>query len=73
MKSVQTCQHKIRFVLTFTQNDLTLVEIYTVLLHFGLDTCQIKLEFVQDNTKSAGKCHMSAVVISCSNTGTSVF
>ena len=40
------------FVLTFTQNDLTLVEIYTVVLHFGLDTCQIKLGFVQVN----GKC-----------------
>ena len=39
------------FVLTFTQNDLTLVEIYTVVLHFGLDTCQIKLGFVQVNTK----------------------
>ena len=38
-ESVQTCQHKIKFVLTFTQNDLTLVEIYTVVLHFGLDTC----------------------------------
>ena len=37
--SVQTCQHKIKFVQTFTQNDLTLVEIYTVVLHFGLDTC----------------------------------
>ena len=39
----------IKFVLTFTKNELTLVELY-----FGLDirTCQIKLRFVQFNTKS---------------------
>ena len=41
----------IKIVLTFTQNDLTLVEIYTVVLHFGLDTCQIKL------AKTAGCCY----------------
>ena len=41
--------------LLFTQNDLTLVEIYTVVLHFGLDTCQIKLGFVLVNTKSDEK------------------
>ena len=46
-------QHKIKFVLTFAKNDLTLVEIYTVALCFGLDICQIKLVFVQVNTKSA--------------------
>ena len=34
-----TSRHMSKFVLTFTQNDLTLVEIYTVVLHFGLDTC----------------------------------
>ena len=34
----------------------TLVEIYTVVLHFGSDTCQIKLWFVQIKSKSA---HMS--------------
>ena len=49
-KTIKNCltirQHKIGFVLTFTQNDLTLVEIHTVVLHFGLDTCQIKLGFV---------------------------
>ena len=58
--SLDTCQHKIRFVLTFTQNDLTLVEIYTVVLHYGLDTCQIKLGFVQ--VKVHGKRHMLDVV-----------
>ena len=35
------------------QNDLTLVEICTVALYFGLDICQIKLGFVQVNLKSA--------------------
>ena len=33
-------RQQIKFVLTFTQNDLTSVEIYTVVLHCGLDTCQ---------------------------------
>ena len=40
------------FVLAILQNDQTLVEIYTVVLNFGYDTCQIKLGFVQVNTKS---------------------
>ena len=43
-------------------NDQTLVEIYTVVLNFGLDTCQIKLRFVQ--VKVHGQRHMSDVVIS---------
>ena len=41
MKCSDTCQHKITFVLTFTQNDLTLVEIYTVVLHFGLEMSDV--------------------------------
>ena len=48
-ESAQTCVGT--FVLTFTQNDLTLVEIYTVVLPFGLDTCQIKLGVVLVNIK----------------------
>ena len=50
-----TCQHKITFVLTFTKNDQTLVEISTMALYFGSDICQIKLGFVQVNPKSARK------------------
>ena len=42
-KCSDTCQHNIKFVLTFTKNDLTLVETYTTALKFGLDTCQIKM------------------------------
>ena len=38
-----------------SENDQTLVEICTVALYFGLDICQIKLGFVQVNTKSARK------------------
>ena len=30
--------------------DLTLVEIFTVTLDYGLDTCQIKMQIVQVNT-----------------------
>ena len=41
-----------KFVLTFTKNDLTLVEINAITLNFGLDTCQIKVGIVQVNTKS---------------------
>ena len=37
---------QIKFVLTFSINDQTLVETCTVALHFGLDICQIKLEQV---------------------------
>ena len=51
-----------KFVLTFTQNDLTLVEIYTVVLHFGLDTCQIKLGLYR-STQSAQE--ISTAVITC--------
>ena len=35
-----------------SQNDLTLVPVHIVVIHFGLDVCQIKLGFVQVNTKS---------------------
>ena len=35
----ETYQRKIKFVLTFTKNDQTLVEIFTVVLYFGLDVC----------------------------------
>ena len=36
-------------VITLIQTDQTLVEIYTVVLRFGWDTCHIKLEFIQVN------------------------
>ena len=49
------CQHKIKFALTLINTDLTSVEIYTVTLNFGLDTCQIKMQIVQVNTKSPQK------------------
>ena len=54
-KCSDTCQHKIKFALTFSRNDQTLVEICTVALYFGSDICQIKLGFVQVNPKSAWK------------------
>ena len=54
-KQSDTCQHEIKFVLTFSRNDQTLIEICTVALHFGSDVCQTKLGFVQVNTKSAQK------------------
>ena len=52
LKSAQTrtFQHKIKCVLTFTKNDLTLVEIYAIALNFGSDMCQIKVGIVQVNT-----------------------
>ena len=40
-RSSDTCQYKIKYVLTFTKNDLTLVEIST-----GLDMYQIEVEIV---------------------------
>ena len=61
------CQQKIQFVLTFTQNDLTLVEIYTVVLHFGLDTCQIKLGLYRSTPKVLGKCHVSCCYVMLCN------
>ena len=54
-KCLDTCHHKMKFVLTFTKNDLTLVEINAITLNFGSDTCQIKVGIVQVNTKSAEK------------------
>ena len=36
-------QLKIKFVLTFSNNDQSLVETYTVALYFCLEICQIKL------------------------------
>ena len=45
-------RHKTKFILTFAKNDLTLVAICTVALYFDSDICQIKLGFVQVNTKS---------------------
>ena len=50
-KCSDTCHHKMKFVLAFTKNDLTLVEINAITLNFGLDTCQIKVGIVQVNTK----------------------
>ena len=47
----------------FAKSDQTLVEIHTVALYFGSDICQIKLGFVQVNTKSAWK--MSDVRLLC--------
>ena len=55
VKCSDTCQHMIKFVLTFAKNDQTLVETCTVALYFGSDKCQIKLGFVQVNPKSARK------------------
>ena len=42
-----------------SENDMALVEIYTVVLHFGLDTCQIKLGV---NSKS-GKCQVCQLLL----------
>lgn len=55
IRTEKCSQHKIKFVLTFFRNDLTLVEICTVASHFDSDVCQIKLGFVQVNTKSTQK------------------
>ena len=49
------CQHNINLDLTFTKNDLTLVETCNIALKVGLDTCQIKVVIVQVNTKSGRK------------------
>ena len=54
-KCSDICQHKIKVVLTFTKNDLTLVETYAITLDLCLDMCQIKVRIVQVNTKSARK------------------
>ena len=54
-KCSDTCQLKIKFVLPFSKNGQTLIEICTVALYFSSDICQIKLGFVQVNTKSARK------------------
>ena len=63
------CQHNIKFVLTFTKNDLTLVETYIIIaLKFGSDIYQIKVGIVQVNTKSGQK----MTVISCSELVTPV-
>ena len=37
------------------QNDLTLVEINAITLNFGSGTCQIKVEIIRVNNKSARK------------------
>ena len=66
MKGSDTCQHKTKFVLTFTKNDLTLVEIYAITLNFGSDNCQIKVAIVQVNSKVVGKCVRCPTVISYS-------
>ena len=54
-KCSDTCHHKMKFVLTFTKNDLTLVKINAITLNFDSDTCQIKVGIVQVSTKSAQK------------------
>ena len=54
-KCSDTCQPNIKFVLTFTKNDLTLIETYAIVLNFGLDTCQINMGIIQVNTKSGRK------------------
>ena len=54
LKSADTCQI-IKFVLTFSRNDLTLVETCTVALCFSSDICQIKLGFAQVSPNSAWK------------------
>ena len=60
-KCLDVCQHNIKFVLTFTKNDLTLVETYAyiALNNFDSDTCQIKVGIVHVNTKVVEKCQMS--------------
>ena len=40
-KCSDTCQHKIKFVLTFSRNDQTLIEICDIVLYVGSDICQI--------------------------------
>ena len=40
-KCSDTCQYKIKFVLTFAKNDQTLVEICIVALNFGPGICHI--------------------------------
>ena len=47
-KYLDTCQHKIKFVLTFLKNDQASVEICTVALCFGSDICQIKADQPQN-------------------------
>ena len=47
LKSADTCHHKIKFVLTFTKNNLILVEINAITLSLGSDTCEIKVGIVQ--------------------------
>ena len=43
-------------ILTFCKSNQTLVAVCTVVLQYGLDTCQIKLGFVQVNTNDSQKC-----------------
>ena len=40
VKCSDTCQNNIKFVLTFTKNDLTVVETCAIALNFDLDMCQ---------------------------------
>ena len=63
-KCSDTCHHKMKFVLTFTKNDLTLVEINAITLSFGSDTCQIKVGIVQVSTKCSENVRCPTV-ISC--------
>ena len=44
-----------KFVLTFTKNEMALVEIDAITLNFGSDTCQIKVGILHVNTKSDWK------------------
>ena len=67
-KCSDTCQYNIKFVLTFTKNDLTLVEIYAVALNFGLDTCQITLGYCTGQHQKWSENVRCPTVISCSDT-----
>ena len=44
-----------KFVLTFTKDYLTLIEINGITLNFGSTACKIKVGIVHVNTKSARK------------------
>ena len=55
LKHSDRCQHKIKFVLTFTKSDLTSVEIYAITLNVGSDMYQIRMGIVQVNTLTTQK------------------
>ena len=52
-KCSDTCQHKIKFVLTFTKNDLTLVEISVMGLDFCSDVYVRSRELYRSTSKNS--------------------